>query len=96
LITASGQVIPRNKDELTRKYGTQHAIGIEEIDLLLKDDPEVIFIGLGQRGIARITSDAKTRLLKSRARIVEGPTPQVVKRFGSFERKKAGIFHVTC
>ena len=96
LITASGQVVPRNEDELRRKYGTSHAIGVDEIKFLMREEPKVIVIGTGQNELARLTSEAKELILKSPVRLIEGPSSAAVKRFDSIVEKKAALIHVTC
>ena len=97
LITASGQVLARNEDELKRKYGTCHAVDLSEMKILLKDNPKVIVFGTGQTGMARLSKEAKDELMKAmRTRIIEGPTPAACKKFDSLTESKAGIFHVTC
>jgi hypothetical protein len=95
IVTTSGNVLQRD-DEIIRKYGTHHAIGKEEMSKLLEGDPEIVFVGLGQDGVAKITDDAKELLMKSNSRLIEGITPNVIKKFDEFKGKKSALFHTTC
>jgi len=96
MITVSGEVIPRNDEEIKRKYGTPHAIDASEINFLLQQKPRAIVIGTGQVGMARLTKDANTAILKSTARIIEGASPAACKKFDALTGPKAAIIHVTC
>jgi len=96
IVLANGTVLGRNEERLRRKYGTGHAIDEEEIGLLLEGKPDVIVIGLGQSGMARITDKAYALIKKSPVRLVEGSTPNALKKFDELKCEKAGLFHVTC
>jgi len=96
MITVSGQVVPRNETELRRKYGTAHAIDPDEIKFLLKEQPEVIVVGTGQEGMAKLTNEAKNVIMQSSVRVIEGPIPAACKKFDELKGKKAALFHVTC
>jgi len=96
LVISDGKVIPRNEDMLRKKFGTCHAIGIDELKILLQGSPEVIVIGTGQNGEARLTQEAKEFITRSHARIMEGSTPKACKKFDEITAKKAALFHVTC
>jgi hypothetical protein len=96
LILADGKVIPRNEDELRKKYGTMHAVGIGEIQILETGNPEVIVIGTGQNGEVKITEEAKKYIVKSMLNVVEGVSPKACRYFDSLAGKKAALIHVTC
>lgn len=97
LVDINGQAFPRNEDELRRKFGTCHAVSKEEMEFLLRGNPKVIVFGTGQTGMARLSAEAKSLLMKAmRTRIIEGSTPQAVKKFDSLTESKTAIFHVTC
>ena len=96
LVLADGKVMPRNEDELKKKYGTMHAVGIEEIQMLESGGPEVIVIGTGQNGEVKLTEGAKKYIVKSVLNVVEGVSPKACKYFDSLAGKKAALIHVTC
>lgn len=96
LVTASGQVIARNEEELRAKYKTSHVIDKSEIETLLKENPRMIIFGTGQTGLARLSKESRELLMKTTVMIAECPTPEAVKRFDMAKGTKAAIFHVTC
>lgn len=96
LVLADGTVRQRNENELRRKYGTMHAIDIDEIKYLMQDMPEIIVIGTGQNGEAKLTQAAREFITKNGLKVMEGLSPKAVKYFDSLTEKKAALFHVTC
>ena len=96
LILADGRIIPRNMAEVIRKYGTDHAIGTEEIQILMSGNPEFIVIGTGQSGEAKLTHEARQFILKNNLKVMEGISPKACKYFDTLEGKKAALIHVTC
>jgi hypothetical protein len=96
IILANGKVIQRNEEEVKRKYGTTHAVGIEEIQIMMSGNPEVIVIGTGQNGEAKLTKDARDYIIKHKLNVVEGVSPKACKYFDSSEKTKSALIHVTC
>ena len=96
IILSNGKIIPRNEEELKRKFGTMHAVGIEEIQLLAAGSPSVIVIGTGQNGEVKLTSDARQYVLKTGLKVVEGISPKACKYFDTIEGSKSALIHVTC
>jgi len=97
LVDINGQAYPRDEEALKRKFGTCHAISKEEMEFLLKGSPRVIVFGTGQTGMARLSAEAKSLLMKAmRTRLIEGPTPAAVKKFDALTEPKTAIFHITC
>jgi hypothetical protein len=96
IILVDGTVRSRNEEELRRKFGTMHAIGIEEIQILMSGNPEVIIIGTGQSGELKIMQAAKDYIIKNRINVVEGISPKACKYFDNTTGKKAALIHVTC
>ena len=96
LILADGTIRKRNETELMRKFGTLHAVGIEEIKFLMESNPEVIVIGTGQSGELKLTQEARVFIKKTGIRAVEGLSPKACKFFDTLTEKKAALIHVTC
>ena len=96
LILADGTMRPRNEQELKRKFGTMHAVDVEEIKFLAQENPEIIVIGTGQSGEVRLTQGARDYIKKTGLRVMEGLSPKACKYFDSLEGKKAALIHVTC
>ena len=96
LILADGTMRPRNETELKRKFGTMHAIDVDEIKFLAEENPETIVIGTGQNGEAKLTQGARDYIRKTGLKVMEGISPKVCKYFDSLTEKKAALIHVTC
>jgi hypothetical protein len=88
-ILSSGQVEER-------KYG--HTFTRDQVEHVLKGNPEVVFIGKGTSGIASLSPDARALLEKKGVRIIEADTPDMVDAFNELAKTKgaAAIVHVTC
>jgi hypothetical protein len=96
LILADGRVMPRNMAEVTKKYGTDHAVGIEEIQILMSGNPDTIIIGTGQNGEVKLTREARNYVVQNKLNVVEGISPKACKYYDTLAGKKAALIHVTC
>ena len=88
-------ILPSGQVE-ERKYG--HTFTRDQVEHVLKGNPEVIFIGKGTSGIASLSPDARALLEKKGVRIIEADTPDMVDEFNELAKTKgvAAIVHVTC
>ncbi len=79
-----------------RDYG--HDIKKEEVERILEGRPEVIFIGKGTSGMARLAGEAKKLLKEKNVEVVKGKTQDIREEFNeiSNSRRTAAIIHVTC
>ncbi len=76
-----------------------HTISRSEIESLVKDVPDVILIGTGFQGMARLAHDAEYYMMEPNLDITMEPSPQVVKKFNQHiedGEKVAALIHVTC
>ena len=76
-----------------------HTISRSEMETLTKDVPDVILIGTGFQGMARLARDAEFYRMEPNFDITMEPTPQVVKKFNQHTEdgeKVAALIHVTC
>lgn len=94
IILANGEVMRRDADDVTRKYGTLKTISPEEMKLLLSGNPEVIVLGLGQSDSLRIPPESLDMLEKSNSRLVQGVSPKAVKYFDQYAGTKSALIHV--
>ncbi len=78
-----------------RKAG--HIVDIEDIEDLLKDEPEVLILGQGDPGMMRSSSGLKSYLAKKNIELIELPTRKAIQEFNKLKHKRvvAG-FHLTC
>ncbi len=91
-ITAAGVVLPG----WWRKSG--HVCGLDDVEDLLRDEPEVLILGKGKPGFMKADPEL-CRFVESRGIILlEQPTAQAVATFNSLHTQKkvvAGL-HLTC
>ena len=77
-------------------YG--HTFTKEQVEHVLKEEPDVVFIGKGTSGLASLSSDARTLLEKESIDIIEAETSGIRDKFNELVKTKkvAAIIHVTC
>jgi hypothetical protein len=76
-----------------------HSIARSEIESLTRAQPDVILIGTGVQGMARLARDAEHFLMEPDFNLTLLPSPQIVKKYNqSIEdgEKVAALIHVTC
>jgi hypothetical protein len=96
VIHTDGKVTKRLKKksrELKERYG-HTPLTENELDILREEDPDVVYIGIGQYGSLPITPEAKELLSNYHTIIL--PTPDLVLKIGQDENKYIAIIHVTC
>lgn len=88
-------ILPSGKVE-EREYG--HAFTKEQIERVLKENPEVIVIGKGTSGLASLSSEARALLQEKGVEIIEADTPDIKDKFNELSETKriAAIVHITC
>ncbi|RME62688.1 MAG: hypothetical protein D6778_10795 [Nitrospirae bacterium] len=78
-----------------RKEG--HYLHWEDLEEVLKDPPEVLYIGRGHSGVMEVPSPLVDKLHAQGIEVVTGRTSDIVDRFNSDRRqKKAAALHLTC
>jgi hypothetical protein len=96
IIHRDGSVTKRLKKkskELKSSYG-HTPLSDQELDVLKKEKPEIVYIGTGQYGDLPITPEAETEL--SRFETVIKPTPEILDMIKKERRSFIAIVHVTC
>jgi len=96
IIHRDGSVTKRSKKkskELKSSYG-HTPLSDQELDVLKKEKPEIVYIGTGQYGDLPITPEAETEL--SRFETVIKPTPEILDMIKKERRSFIAIIHVTC
>ena len=99
VIIVGDQVLARNIDKLNQLFETTHRIGDWEVELLLKDKPEIILIADGWSGVLKVTPEVLKELGKSGTEIKILHTQKAVKEFNRLakEGKRVNaLFHTTC
>jgi hypothetical protein len=96
IILPDGTVKERNSGK--GRLGS-HSIARSEVETLTRLEPDVIFIGTGVNGMARLAHDAEFYLMKPDVNLTVLPSHQVVKKYNQHiedGEKVAALIHVTC
>ena len=83
-----------------------HVIDVEDLERALKQNPEIIIIGTGESGMARVTEMAKSEIKSKGIELIIDLTEEAVKTFNVVcqdseeeegkQKKVIGLFHLTC
>jgi hypothetical protein len=76
-----------------------HSIARSEVEALTRVRPDVILIGTGVHGMARLAHDAEFYLNEPDLNLTLLPSPQVVRKYNQYidnGEKVAALIHVTC
>ena len=96
IIFTDGTVKERNHGK--GRLGS-HTISCSEIETLNRERPDVILIGTGVHGMARLARDAERYLTLPELNLSLLPSPLVVKKYNQYVEdgeKVAALIHVTC
>jgi hypothetical protein len=88
----------KERDSRKGRLGS-HSIARSEIEALTRLEPDMILIGTGVEGMARLAHDAEFYLLKPDLNLTLLPSPQIVKKYNQYiddGEKVAALIHVTC
>lgn len=75
-----------------------HQIEKRDIEEVLSQNPEVIVIGTGEMGVAKVNEEVQKNIQSQGISLVIEPTTEAIKIFNSLKKDKkvAGLFHLTC
>jgi len=76
-----------------------HEIGINELAMLLQNDPDIIVIGTGIKRIIRVLPEVTQSCRDKKIKLYSDPTPKAAEFFNGLcaqEKRAAGFFHLTC
>lgn len=82
-----------------------HIIDLEDIQRALEQKPDLIIIGTGAYGVAKVTEKAKKAITEQGVELIIEKTGQAVKIFNELKEKAEkektsqkiiGLFHLTC
>ena len=80
------------------KFGS-HAIRKDEVEQLAKANPEVIIVGTGTSGGAKLTLDAESYLKETKLELLSLPSQEAVDRLNQLVgegKRLAALIHITC
>lgn len=97
VITMSGDIVKRKKKLSSRKYGTSHKISRKEARFVCEKGCRELIIGTGQYNSVVLSRKAQTLFDEAKCKVVAKATPEALQLFNrSRNKKKIGLFHVTC
>ena len=76
-----------------------HTIAASEIDNLDKAQPEVVLVGTGVSGLAKLSEEAQGYLREAKLNLVLLPSPQAAEKFNQLTeagKRVAALIHITC
>ncbi len=76
-----------------------HWVDLKDLEIALKNQPEIIIIGTGAYGIAKVSDKVKEKLESLKIEFVIVPTKEAIKVFEEkikTQKKVVGLFHLTC
>lgn len=83
-----------------------HIIDVRDVERAIRQDPEIIVIGTGESGVARVTETAQKFIKEKGIELIIDKTEQAVKTFNVIkeeseeeegkQKKVIGLFHLTC
>lgn len=79
-----------------RKSG--HRLCLEDIEEVLKEEPEVIIVGTGFAGLVKVEEEVKSHAQSKGILLIIEKTKKAAQKFNElFSKKKTvGAFHLTC
>ena len=83
-----------------------HIIDVEDVKRAIGESPEIIIIGTGQAGVAKVTEEAKKEIISKDIELIIDRTEEAIKTFNiqkeesaeeeGRQKKVIGLFHLTC
>ena len=83
-----------------------HVIDVESVKRAVEQDPEIIIIGTGEDGVAKVTEGAQNFIKEKGIELIIDKTGEATKTFNIIkeeskeeegeQRKVIGLFHLTC
>jgi len=88
-IDTNGNITERNRN---------HEFTLEEFNLITKDNPEVLVIGIGQNGVVKVDKGVYDEAKKRSIEVKADKTPKAIEIYNKYseEKKTAAAIHVTC
>jgi hypothetical protein len=90
--------IVKERDPGKGRLGS-HSISRREIEALAKVQPDVILIGTGVHGMARLARDAEYYLREPSLNLTLLPSTEIVRKYNQYVEdgeRVAALIHVTC
>ncbi len=97
IIGLDGEVKKRKKKLSKEVYGTSHTISLAEAEYVYEKGAKLLIFGAGQYLAAKLSDEAVGFLKKQNCKIKVLSTKEAMEIWNkSDEKKKIGLFHLTC
>lgn len=91
--------IHKRKKRLSKEiYGTSHILSLEEAEFLFEKGCSTVIIGAGQNGLTLTLSEKADAFFRQKdCHVIRKPTPEAIRAYNECrDKRKIGLFHVTC
>lgn len=99
VLVVGGKVAERNREKLKLLYGTSHIVGKEELEALLRFNPQAVVIGTGQYDTLKVSEEVRSTFERQDIQLVVEPTPKAIRTFNRLfheSRRVNALIHTTC
>lgn len=72
-----------------------HDINVDSVKKAVEQKPDIIIIGTGETGVAKVTESAKQFIAEKGIKLIVDITGEAIKTF-NVEANMIGLFHLTC
>jgi len=83
-----------------------HLIGVEDVKRVIEQKPDIIIIGTGETGLAKVNEETKDFILEKGIKLIIDKTEEATRTFNVIseeskeeegkQSKVIGLFHLTC
>lgn len=77
-----------------------HVFKEKDLERVMREEPEVVVLGTGARGVARVPKETRDYIRDSGVRLVIDETGEAVRAFNKLLKNEkglvVGLFHLTC
>jgi hypothetical protein len=86
----------RVMDEWWRKDG--HVLHVEDVELIVKEKPEVLIVGTGKYGVMRVSPQTREYIESKGIELIIEPTEKACEIYNeiSQDKKVVAALHLTC
>lgn len=95
-LTPGGELKPRTSED--KKLGS-HTFSKEEFVEMYEDGAEVVVVGTGTSGLAKLSSEAQAFLNEKSIEVVKSSSDKAIEEYNKLSgegKKVAAIIHITC
>jgi hypothetical protein len=97
LIRMSGKIQKRKKKLSKKVFGTSHILSLDEAQFVYEKGSHLLVLGTGQDENLRLSPEAVDFFEHRGCHVLAESTPRAVAAYNAAkDKKKIGLFHVTC